>query len=298
MKLTHLSLFSGIGGADLAASWAGIETVAFSEIDPYCCKVLEKNFSGVPNLGDIHNVTKESFYETTGNETVDVISGGFPCQPWSVAGKQRGKEDDRHLWPEMLRVVKELRPTWVIGENVAGFVKLGLDDALSDLEAQGYEARAFVLPACAIGAPHQRQRVFIVGHTEHDGSSASKITKGIGETGCNDAQGTNAASEPSGASLRRNGKDVADAQSVGQQWNQGVWNQFTDTRRRKMELKRRCYAAWRQWAVEPDVGRVAHGVPNRAHRLKALGNAIVPQQIYPIFEAISEIEKGGQQWLI
>ena len=163
-ELTHLSLFSGIGGLDLAAEWAGFRTVGQCEWADYPRAVLEKHWPGLPRWRDIRTLTKESFYELTGLYTVDVLSGGFPCQPFSVAGKQRGKDDDRYLWPEFLRVIHELQPAWVIGENVPGIVNLALDTVLSDLEAEGYEVQCFLIPACGVDAPHKRFRVVIVAH--------------------------------------------------------------------------------------------------------------------------------------
>lgn len=164
-ELTHLSLFSGIGGLDLAAEWAGFRTVGQCEWADYPRAVLEKHWPGLPRWRDIRTLTKESFFELTGLRTVDVISGGFPCQPFSVAGKRGGKEDDRYLWPEFLRVIHELYPSWVIGENVPGIINLALDTVLADLEAEGYEVQCFLIPACGVDAPHKRERIIIVAHS-------------------------------------------------------------------------------------------------------------------------------------
>ena len=160
--MTHLSLFTGIGGLDLAAEWAGFETVGQCEWADYPTKVLEKHWPGVPRWRDIRTLTKGSFYAKTGLRTVDVISGGVPCQPFSVAGKRRGKADDRYLWPEMLRVIQELRPAWVVGENVSGLVRTALDEILSGLAAAGYAARAYSSEARDVGCLFRGQRITIV----------------------------------------------------------------------------------------------------------------------------------------
>ena len=214
MELTHLSLFSGIGGLDLAAELAGVKTIGQCEWAEYPTKVLEKHWPDTPRWKDIRTLTGDDFYERTGRRTVDIISGGFPCQPFSVAGKQRGKEDDRYLWPEMVRVINELRPTWVVGENVAGIVRMALPDILSELETCGYRTRTFLIPACAIGARHRRYRVAIVGYSEHNGSSSTEITRSNQKTGRGQQERKKKAGKSSGTGKSGNGQDVGRAESM------------------------------------------------------------------------------------
>ncbi len=162
--MKQMELFAGIGGFGLAGEWAGIESAVQVEWNPFCQKVLAKNFPNAQRYGDI---TK--FDGTPFRGAIDIISGGFPCQPYSTAGKRLGKEDERHLWPEMLRVIREVAPRWVVGENVRGIVSWNggvvFDEVQSDMEAAGYEVQAFILPACAVDAPHRRDRVWFVANS-------------------------------------------------------------------------------------------------------------------------------------
>ena len=165
-KIKVLSLFSGIGGLDLAAQWAGMETVAFCEIEPYAKQILEKRFPGVKIYDDVRKINRETL-EQDGIAPIDIICGGFPCQDLSCAGKQAGLEGERSgLWFEMLRIIGEVKPRWVVAENVRGAVNLALDTCRMGLEEQGYEVRAYVIPASSAGAPHKRERLFIVAVTQ------------------------------------------------------------------------------------------------------------------------------------
>ena len=167
-ELTIVDLFSGIGGFSLAGDRAGFRTVCFAEVDPYASAVLGKHWPGVPNLGDI---TKADFSPYAG---ATVLTGGFPCQPFSVAGKRRGKTDDRFLWPAMLSVIAAVKPAWVLGENVAGIVRMELDRVLADLEGQGYFAVPLVIPACAVEADHRRFRVWAVAYLDGPGLQVTR----------------------------------------------------------------------------------------------------------------------------
>lgn len=269
--LTHLSLFSGIGGLDLAAEWAGFTTVGQCEFADYPMKVLEKHWPDVPRWRDVRTLTKESFYERTGLRTVDVISGGFPCQPFSVAGKQKGKGDDRYLWPEMLRVITELRPRCVVGENVPGIIKIAAGQVVKDLERAGYHVVVFNFEAAAVGAWHRRSRVFFAGIADVADAACERIQRHAAICAAKPAE--------------RSGQMQSDAESG----NEAVYGTMCsgcagDARwGQSQEL-----ADGRCWTAEPDVGRVAHGIPARVDRLKCLGNAVVPQQAYPIFKALME----------
>lgn len=237
--LTHLSLFSGIGGLDLAAEWAGFTSVGQCEMADYPTRVLEKHWPDVPRWRDIRTLTGDDFYARTGLRTVDVISGGFPCQPFSVAGKQKGREDDRYLWPEMLRIIRELAPRWVVGENVPGILRIAAADVVSDLERAGYDVEVFDFEAAAVGAFHRRERIAFVANVH------GTLRKRTYDKVCT-------------------GRDPVDDGGKNEGGRHG-------------------------WPAEPDVGRVAHGIPNRVDRIKCLGNAVVPQQFYPIFRAIRDV---------
>lgn len=320
--LTHLSLFSGIGGLDLAAEAAGFLTVGQCEWADYQTKVLERHWPNVPRWRDIKTLTKESFYEKTGLRTVDVISGGFPCQPFSVAGKHGGKADDRYLWPEMFRVIRELRPTWVLGENVPGIVNLALDAVLANLEEEGYEVQCFNIPACGVDAPHKRERVAIVAYTDNGSCAVWRDgeLQDIAEDGREglDNRGRTAASitgqwwqDESGAvgmadGLRTKIHGAATyPDSIQRARSGGESLLFPNRSSREREREpgtrvsqqsaRACgsHSAWRDWPDESGICRVVDGLPNRVDRIKCLGNAVVPQQFYPFFMFISKIEHNA-----
>ena len=255
-----LDLFSGIGGFSLGLERAGMTTVAFCEVDPWCRRVLAKHWPDVPCFDDIRTLKGEDV------GPVQLICGGYPCQPFSQAGKREGTDDDRHLWPEMHRLVATIRPRWVIAENVAGHISMGLDSVLFDLENEGYTCWPIVIPACAVDAPHRRDRVWIVAHAD-DTERRALNTAGQRDQGRDVANGIQGRQQVSGRS-EPSGEEraVADADGVGRkEQRQPIGPPFDG-------VERGC-----QWLPEPDVGRVANGVPRRVDRLKGLGNAVVPQ---------------------
>ena len=325
--MTHLSLFSGIGGLDLAAEAAGFVTVGQCEWADFPTKVLERHWPDVPRWRDIRTLTKESFYERTGLRTVDIISGGFPCQPFSVAGKRGGAEDDRYLWPEMLRVIHDLRPTWVLGENVPGIVDMALDSVLADLENEGYSAQAFIVPACAVDAPHRRDRVAILAYSVNR-SGPVRRDRELQDTAENDGAWSDLRGGTAGAVAGERREDEPGAAGVADGVRSAVYEadsdaaqqrlqrrsdepmldaEFTERSCREREREREAepglrrdaekpcgsHSPWETWPDEPGVGRVADGVPDRVDRIKCLGNAVVPQQFFIFFKLIYDIEKGG-----
>lgn len=296
-----LDLFSGIGGFSLGLERAGMETVAFCEIEDYPVSKLNKHWPDIPVHRDIRKLDGKQY-----RDSVDVVCGGFPCQPFSIAGKQRGKEDDRHLWPEMLRIIKEVRPTWVIGENVAGFIRMALDDVLLDLETEGYTAQPFVVPACAVGANHRRDRVWIVayseseqnrriqqqefqpdiksksngvsGYSEHDGRDAAENGQSDSQGNDRDKEGQNEARQSTRPGCE--GCDDANASSIraqGKQIEAGREKRIADLANNGGFPRSRQEFKPIGLPTEPSVCHRDDGVSDRVARLKALGNAVVPQ---------------------
>jgi len=319
LKVT--SLFSGIGGIDLGLEATGyFKTTLFSEIDPFCQKILKKHWPNVPIIPNVKDINGKEI------ET-DVLVGGFPCQPFSVAGKRKGKEDERHLWPEMFRIIKEARPSIVIGENVSGIIntQMALGQCVSDLESEGYKVQPVVLPACSVNAPHRRYRVFIIAMVDTDNLRLEQY---------NETQKEEQIRWAETPPLSRS-ENVANSNSFGHRgWNSQGCSSGGETRilpgeqegRETWSETERCSESYRNdvanstasrpqtspeecfeqkgteeadaiasysgtigdfnprdnWSVEPNVGRVAHGISDRVDRIKSLGNAVVPQLTYII----------------
>jgi len=301
---THLDLFSGIGGFALAARWNNIQTIGFVENENYPRRILGKQFPGIPIHSDIHD------FDATPFRGVSLITGGFPCQPFSVSGKQRGKEDDRFLWKEMLRVIVEAQPTWVLAENVAGIINMALDEVLLDLEAQDYATATVILPACSQNALHRRDRVWIIAKSLAHSKCQSVRDKGSGQ----DASETSSSkgelrerqriwSDPSecstdvahsdskrGCSRDSQRQDAEDAgqSSRGAEHGTGIIKPrlggSLDGIPEGLDFPRR----WGDGSWEEGIPRVTTQKENRAARLKALGNSILPQVAFQIIKAMKK----------
>lgn len=348
LNMTHGSLFSGIGGFDLAASWAGIETLFHCEWNPFCRRVLKHHF---PNAESYEDITKTDFTKWRGR--IDILSGGFPCQPFSLAGSRNGADDDRYLWPEMLRAIEEIRPTWVIGENVAGIlsmvlpgeeIKVGsftdiagesyeyskmyqqsvIDRICEDFERVGYSVQPVIIPACAVGAPHRRDRIWFIAHRSDTRNEnmreREKQTYTVGFASdshverCNDRKH----SRRERCVCDNEKRDATQNQSERDKWQCGVGSvrsavANSESTRIKGECEnqskerefdgRSCKdmpADWTSFPTQSPVCDRDDGLPFglagisfskwRQESIKAMGNAIVPQVAYEIFKFIKQIE--------
>lgn len=284
--MTHGSLFSGIGGFDLAAEWMGWENMFHCEWNPFGQKILKHYWPDATSYGDI---TKTDF--TIWRGRIDVLTGGFPCQPYSSAGKRKGKDDNRHLWPEMLRAIREIQPRWIVGENVRGLTNwnggLVFDEVQADLETESYEVLPFLLPACGIGAPHRRDRIWFIAYSasfnatgtrrlpdnRHKGNKTENWKRFWDKSECNDEVQFITNSEPTGRE-RSNRMEA----TIGFKHN--TWDNFPKT--------------------EPAICAGNDGIPTeldgitfskwRNESIKGAGNAIVPQVALQIFKTIQQYE--------
>lgn len=255
------SLFSGIGGFDLGLERSGMQIEWQVENNEYCREVLKKHWPSIPCHYDIRSIAWDYVCP------VDLVCGGFPCQPFSAAGKRRGADDDRYLWPEVVRCLAVLRPTWFVGENVYGLLHLGIEQMYADLEALGYQVAILGIPACAVDAPHLRKRIWIIAH------SNTGIEPNMPE---HEQRGIQGAMDVGDASeLRRRQRD-ADA--------------GRNSERARAKKERAGSTDGMRWPIEPGICRVVDGVPNRSHRLRGLGNAIVPQIAEALGKMILEVD--------
>jgi DNA (cytosine-5)-methyltransferase 1 len=312
--MRHGSLFSGIGGFDLAAEWMGWENVFHCEWNPFGQKILKHYW---PNAIGYEDITKTDF--TIHRGSIDILTGGFPCQPYSMAGKRLGKEDDRHLWPEMLRAIREIQPTWVVGENVFGLVNwndgLVFHEVQTDLEAQGYEVQPYVLPAASVNAPHLRQRVWFVANSGTFRLQQRKASRTMGE-GQEEICGEGNQSTLQSSATSEVG-NAADSQHTGLegQYRQrqgcsinrcdkgvfvGAEDKFDaadpDTQRGVDRNSRH----WEEFPTQSPICGRDDGIPTqldgitfskwRNESIKAYGNAVVPQVVHQIFKAIQQYE--------
>lgn len=291
--MTHFSLCSGIGGIDLAAEWAGFETIGQCEVDEYASKVLAKNFKGVKNYGDIRTITAERLRADgiTGGG-ITVLSAGFPCQPYSLAGKGLGDGDSRDLWREVARILKEVRPKWFVGENTPGLFARSnqrfFKRVIDDITENGYSVSWALWGACDVGAPHQRDRVFIVGRNTDSKDDCEKQTLSGGIESAHAAGDNRNFSHAAGKRRSENEVQLGIPEKSGNEKNRGRVQESG------VQSKRICGSfpgsiEW--WQTEPRVGRVVARISNRVDRLRCLGNAVVPYQALPIFEAIRKIEE-------
>ena len=305
--MNHLDLFSGIGGFSYAAQqiWKDDHNIiAFVEKDKYCQRVLKKHWPNIPIIDDIKGFNYEKFTNVSNTENsddktskntegwsqmqsgrgscrsgtakIDILTGGFPCQPFSVAGRKKGKKDDRYLWPNMFKIIQETKPTWIIGENVPGIINMGLETTVFDLEEEGYEVEVLVLPAIGVSALHKRNRVWIIANTDTERSQRYRNTENKDKERRQEQTGH----------IRKS------CGSTNRTFKNSRENTFTQQRLGNMVdgLSRELGKLGVIWNKEPNIPRVTTGTKDRISKLTALGNAIVPQVVMPIMWAIKEIE--------
>lgn len=300
--MRHGSLFSGIGGFDLAAEWIGWQNVFHCEWNPFGQKVLHHYW---PNAISYHDITKTDFSIHRGD--IDIITGGFPCQPYSSAGKRLGKEDERHLWPEMLRCIREVSPSWIVGENVRGLTNwnggLVFEEVQADLEAIGYEVLPFLLPACAVNAPHRRDRIWFIANATSDAISrqnGESIEVKSGRQTINEQVNGQQFETIQFKRLDDLSWDVTNSSNIRQEY--ALENRELEGRRFRQPYQRNA------WDSFPSVSPICDGDDGLSGRLdsitfpkwrnesiKAGGNAVVPQVVYQIFKAIELFNNQNQK---
>lgn len=284
VPFTHLGLFEGIGGFSLAAKWMGWETLAWCEWNEFGQKVLSHHFPEAEGFGDI---TKSDF--TKYANRIDILTGGFPCQPYSVAGKRKGKEDERHLWPEMLRAIREIRPTYIVGENVSGIVNwnggLVFNEVQTDLENEGYETIPFILPACAKNAPHKRERVWFIA-TNSQSWRLERQREFAKTKGAEREERTICFDERISCNISSNTNSIGQTKRCKQfePNRKGQFGSISDEN------------DWSNWPTQPPICSRNDGFPEgldgitiskwKTESIKAYGNAIVPQVAFEIFKAV------------
>ncbi len=294
MTIYHGSLFSGGGGFDLAAEVIGWNNVFHCEIDPFCNRVLDYYW---PDAKSIENIQEFNAKQFKGK--IDVLTGGFPCQPFSTAGKRKGTGDNRYLWPDMLRVIQEIQPTWVVAENVYGIINwndgLVFKQVHTDLEAIGFEVQAFVLPACGVDAPHRRYRVWFVAYSHRNGRIRRNST---------DEKQPNKAGQHAQRHTEQVGSDASYAHRAGLEGRAQAGN-ITKGRKNTFKhfarLCRRCY--WTAWPTQPAICGGDDGLPAqldgitlskwKRETIKMYGNAVLPQVALQVFKAIERASRNS-----
>lgn len=296
----HASLFSGIGGFDLAAEWMGWENIFHCEINPFGRKILNYYW---PNSISYEDIKKTDF--TIHRGTIDILTGGFPCQPYSTAGKRKGKEDERHLWPEMLRAIRQISPRWIVGENVYGLLNwnggLVFEEVQTDLENEGYEVQAIILPACSVGAPHRRDRIWFIAHTNKRTEGPSRKSNRIVENGCKDNDEPKEWRKQTELNNRCNDVLRNVTNTNGRGLEERICGELGEPETNSNAYKLYNSNEWANFPTQSPICSGNDGFPLkldgitfpkwRNESVKGYGNAIVPQVAYQIFKSIEATVK-------